>query len=146
MTYDRRSSYHEAGHAVMAMLLGVEVVEVSISRRSGGVTRFTGPIADPCVHLPILLAGRVAEFYGCGDVDHDGWQEDRVFSEQAAYEIAEGDLAVADRIRAATLEHVRDVLATHWATVEALADQLLASPHGAILGADLNPTREVLAQ
>lgn len=139
VSYDLRTCYHEAGHAVVAMLHGVDVVEVVASRRSGGVVRFTGPIADPLTHLHVCQAGWTAEHLAVGNHDANTSQEDRAFADQAAFECAAGDLQLADELRTAVRYKVLDDLVDHWATVETIVEALLRSPLGRLTAAELPP-------
>jgi hypothetical protein len=68
-----QSAIHEAGHAVVGLALGYEVVEVVARRNGTGWTRFAGrplpiPVGDRCGardvrhDLVVDVAGPVAEY------------------------------------------------------------------------------------
>jgi Zn-dependent protease len=130
---------HEAGHAVAAQVHGIEIASVTL--RPGRVT-FAAPItSDPWAALMIFLASAAAELHAFGVVDEIGCASDTRCARGYAYTLG-GDADEAAILADAT-DRCRFLIDAHWLNVEALALQLLASPHGSLSGADLTPTREL---
>ncbi|MFO1066740.1 MAG: hypothetical protein U0892_23015 [Pirellulales bacterium] len=140
---DEVVAYHEAGHVVMAVLLGGRVRHVTIAPdRDDGPRRF----GDTEVHWPrrkmspkqmavaashVCLAGPAAEMIYTGEPYHPAlvrqWDSDW----QSAWSAA-ADIEVDEKRRLRWLESVtaavyRQFNADHvWAVIASLADELLA--------------------
>ena len=59
MTVDRRLAFHEAGHAVIAYILGLEVLEIEMSKNPAYVN--IADQADATIDILFLFAGIMAE-------------------------------------------------------------------------------------
>jgi hypothetical protein len=61
------AAYHEAGHAVVAHLLGVPVADAEVEATGDGLTRFVTPRrVSPRREAVVFAAGAVAEARACG--------------------------------------------------------------------------------
>jgi ATP-dependent Zn protease len=145
-------AYHEAGHALMALLLGGTVDQVTIEpdnddgpTRQGDTRvlwrrRRVGDKDFAKKSVQVSLAGPVAEMIYSGDPYHPGlvaeWADDWREAWRAA-----GLLHFDERQRLAYLERVTLELYsrlkedTHWAAIASLADHLLA--HETLEGEDV---------
>lgn len=136
------TSYHEAGHVLMAILLGGRVPHATIEpdRDDGpdrhGDVRVLWPKADPANKafaeklVLTALAGPVAEMIYTGEPYHPGFVAEWSGDWQLAFAAA-AVVAPDQRRRLAWLEsQVRHVYATlndrYWPAVAALADELAA--------------------
>jgi Zn-dependent protease len=127
----RRTAHHEAGHAVIACVFGVELKSATILVKpfsdgwAGGSVSFKGWREDWEAHAPpddagaiIGLAGPMAELrYAPRLRNRDGWGSDR----RQAAELVGGDPA---RIHAAEAK-ARDLVAQHWPAIQRVATALL---------------------
>jgi len=136
------TAYHEAGHVLMALLLGARVTHATIEpdRNDGpdrhGDVRILWPrsaVADNAFAEQLVLtalAGPVAEMIYTGEPYHPGFVAEWADDWQQAFVAAE--LIVRDeRKRLAWLEnkvrHLHQLLSQqHWPAVAALADELAA--------------------
>ncbi len=135
----RRLAYHEAGHAVVARYLGVELTEVTIERRGRYLGRVEALVPDPARHArrrprlgdavrqaAICLAGSVAEKRVHEWVEWRGSSDDRTMA-LAVLEAATGSLpqttALMEYAWAVTRDFLHDERA--WAAVERVAAALL---------------------
>ncbi len=127
----RATAFHEAGHAVAAMALGISFTHITIGLNGadlGGVT-FVGPEwLDPdAVTLSALIAtlyaGRIAESRFTGRTARRGALSDY----ESVRALADSFLETDDR--EASLKKARhraeEVIDSHWTKVERLADALL---------------------
>lgn len=137
------TAYHEAGHALLATLLGAKVRSVTIEPDDDdGPQRF----GDTQViwrrarlterqfrerAIQVALAGPVAEMLYSGDTYHPGLVAEWAADWHAAWELAE--LLFADHHR--RLDYLEQITVQlyrlmdsepHWSAVAALADHLLA--------------------
>lgn len=136
------TAYHEAGHALIATLLGGRVKSVTIApddddgpRRFGDTqVHWRRSVSERDLHehgIRVALAGPVAEMLYSGDPFHPGTVAEWASDWQAAWELAE-PFFPDHRKRLAYLEEVTRQLhrqldaAPHWSAVAALADHLLA--------------------
>lgn len=140
---DEVSAYHEAGHALMAILLGARVASVSIDPDwDDGPARFAeAHIEWPAEFISeadrtkkfiqVALAGPVAEMIYSGDPFHPGlipeWADD--------WRIAWHEAATLHRQELSRLRFLEQMTATlyqelhrddNWAALAAIVDSLLA--------------------
>jgi hypothetical protein len=136
-------AYHEAGHALMALLLGGEVRVVTIEPdRDDGPERqgdtqvlwrrsTDGEKEFARKNVQVSLAGPVAEMIYTGEPYHPGFVAEWAADWREAWDAAAG-LEAHERKRLKYLEDVSIRLyrrfqeEDHWAAIAALADNLLA--------------------
>ncbi|MCC6360395.1 MAG: hypothetical protein IT450_16775 [Phycisphaerales bacterium] len=148
------SAFHEAGHAVVAELLGVPVAEVTIDADGGGgLCRFDslplhrsveGPTQEEqdkaSRELEVYLAGVVAAAYaGASREENDGDEDDLTkVSEFVAAFFPDDDAQVVVDER---IDFVTALVTIHWRAVEAIAavldeaGRITGSEVAAIVGA-----------
>jgi hypothetical protein len=109
------AAYHEAGHAVIAQVLGHIVLHVSIHAQGGGVTKF-----DPALKRdePAILAGPYTQKHFA---PFSGWRSRNRIGWQSGYDLDNIDEAIADmhdtdKVRKAYLRYLE-------ARAEALVDE-----------------------
>lgn len=151
------TAYHEAGHALVATLLGGRVKSVTIApddddgpRRFGDTqVHWRRSVSERDLHehgIRVALAGPVAEMLYSGDPFHPGLVAEWASDWQAAWELAE-PFFPDHRKRLAYLEEVTCQLhrqldaEPHWSAVAALADHLLA--HETL---ELEEVREIVGE
>lgn len=127
------TAYHEAGHAVMALLVGRTVQKVSIipsQNRLGAVTMQKGrskQVQDKLeAEMLILLAGMAAEGRKSGRYNLQGAAQDLRHVEQLALSRA-GNPKQATKLIHKTLDKTQHMLShkANWAAVKAIAAELL---------------------
>ena len=130
--YDETTAYHEAGHAVMALVLDRPVQHVSVlpSRQYLGMCQFRKgvfrPSKDWLVHeILIALAGIAAEARHTGLYAWAGAARDLKYVRRLAIQRA-GDRQ-AERLERRLLAKTENLLAddNHWHAVETIARELL---------------------
>lgn len=131
------SAFHEAGHAVMAVLCGATVECADAIRRPGQAGHCTYKIRrDPRRSLCIGLSGGVAEW-----LSRNGQGQE--FDASCACDLTEADLDLAklhggnvrresSREYRAALALTKRLLCEHWGAVKAVAQRLLS--HGTVSG------------
>jgi ATP-dependent Zn protease len=137
------TAYHEAGHAVAALVQGREVSEVTIVPDAKGDTlghlrqdSLPALVLDQCdpgapeqragVEREILFcfAGPIAEEIFCGRKNHDGASGDMTCALRLASFLCgnvDETAAYFDRL----LLQARDLVLSHWPAVKRVADELL---------------------
>jgi ATP-dependent Zn protease len=137
--YDESTAYHEAGHAVVALILGRPVHHVSIlaNREVLGVCKFQKGTLRPSEdwlerEVLIALGGMAAEARFTGDYNLDGAGRDRQYVRRLAIQRA-GERQ-AERLERRLLAKAEHLLADegHWRAVELIVAELLRL--GAISG------------
>lgn len=139
---DEITAYHEAGHALMALLLGERVQSISIEpdwddgpRRSGEVQiAFTTSDSSRDTILrsiQIALAGPVAEMIHSGEPFHPGlveeWSADWSAAWDAAAAILPQETSRLRFLEQSTVQIYRLLRDDkHWAALAAIVDHLLA--------------------
>lgn len=127
------TAYHEAGHAVMALLVGRSVQKVSIipsQNRLGAVTMQKGrakQVQDKLeAEMLILLAGLAAEGRKSGQYNLQGAAQDLRHVEQLALSRA-GNPKQATKLIHKTLDKTQHMLSNKstWTAVKAIAAELL---------------------
>ncbi len=127
------TAIHEAGHAVMALLMGRPVQKVSIvpkTRRLGAVTMQKGrskPTKDLLeADLLILLAGMAAEARCSGKYNLQGAAQDLQMAEKLALHRG-GNPKQASKVIGKALDKTNHLLSQeeNWAAVKAIAKELL---------------------
>ena len=137
------SAYHEAGHAFMAIYVGVRVRSVTIEPdRDDGPERHADiqvewsldQFTTRDLHeksVLVALAGPVAEMIYSGEPDHPGFVAEWAADWRAAWE-ATAPLVPGEHKRLAYLEQTTAQLYRlldrddHWAALAAIVDNLLA--------------------
>jgi Peptidase family M41 len=131
-TYDEATAYHEAGHAVLALLLGRPVHQVSIlpNRERLGVCVFGKGSARPSAdwierEMLISLGGVAAEARHTGHYAWDAAGRDWQYVHDLAVE--RGGSRRAPRLVSRLLAKVEHLLSRegHWQVVERVAAELL---------------------
>jgi ATP-dependent Zn protease len=112
-------AYHEAGHAVVARVLGCKVKSITISPRCGSVEMEESP---PTAEDAFILAwaGRAAQKrYDPASVQgtHDDFQQAHEISKYGISEERVGQL----------IGNAHDLVAEHWPAIEEQARKLLTS-------------------
>ncbi|MGJ8672873.1 M50 family metallopeptidase [Rubritalea sp.] len=127
------TAYHEAGHAVMAILMGRSVQKVSIipsQNRLGAVTMQKGrakQVQDKLeAEMLILLAGMAAEGRKSGQYNLVGASQDLRMVEKLALSRA-GNPKQATKLIHKTLDKTQHLLSNkaNWSAVKAIAKELL---------------------
>src|SRR5262245_43594355 len=125
------TAYHEAGHAVMALLLGRPVTAVSIrpDRHRLGVCEFGKPVFRPSEdwlerEMLIALAGIAAEALHTGEYEWDAAERDRRYAASLA---TDRGGKKAERLLKRLLAKAEHLLSRdeNWQAVERLAAELL---------------------
>ncbi|HAN99643.1 MAG TPA: hypothetical protein DCQ98_20435 [Planctomycetaceae bacterium] len=140
---DDLSAHHEAGHALMAIVCGAEVLSVTIDpdRDDGPARHADIQVAWPSERFPerrrresivlVALAGPVAEMIHTGEPYHPGFVAEWAADWRVAWEAA-STLVPDERRRLAYLEQVTAELYRslrrdrHWAALAAIVDELSA--------------------
>lgn len=137
--YDEGTAYHEAGHAVLALILGRPVQRVSVlpDREKLGHCQFGKGVFRPSEdwlerEILIALGGLAAEARHSGVYGWGGASRDRRYVEELAVQRA-GERR-AERLQRRLLAKAEHLLADegHWRAVELLVAELLR--HGSISG------------
>ncbi len=137
--YDEATAYHEAGHAVVALILGRPVHHVSVlpNEQFLGQCRFGKGVFRPSEdwlerEILIALGGMAAEARHTGDYNWAGADRDRQLVRRLATQRA-GERQ-AERLERRMLAKVEHLLAQegHWRAVELIVAELLRC--GAISG------------
>jgi len=137
--YDPATAYHEAGHAVMALVLGRPVARVSVlpNRDHLGVCHFAKGVFRPSAdwleqEILIALGGIAAEARHTGAY---AWSEaERDLQQVRQLAIQRAGERQAERLQRRLLAKAEHLLAQegHWRAVERIAAELLR--RGAISG------------
>ncbi len=137
--YDETTAYHEAGHAVVALVLGRPVQHVSVlpDRELLGLCQFRKGVFRPSEdwlerEILIALGGIAAEARHTGDYNWAGANRDRQFVRRLA--IRRAGERQAERLERRLLAKVEHILAQeeHWRAVQLIVAELLRL--GAISG------------
>ncbi|MBI1915758.1 MAG: cell division protein FtsH [Planctomycetes bacterium] len=127
------TAFHEAGHAVMALVLGRPVACVSVlpTRQFLGTCEFGKAVFRPSEdwlerEMLIALAGLAAEARHSGDYAWDGAVRDRDYAEGLALQRA-GNVRKASRLLRRMLSKAEHLLGqdVNWRAVERMAAELL---------------------
>ena len=130
--YCTSTAYHEAGHAVAAMILGrpVESVSIEPNRQFLGFCRFQKGVFRPSKdwleqEILISLAGLASEAMHSGEYAWGGAARDLQYVRRLAIQRA-GERQ-AERLERRLLAKVENLLAEeeHWRAVELIAAELL---------------------
>jgi ATP-dependent Zn protease len=130
--HDEATAYHEAGHAVVALVLGRPVQRVSImpDRETAGQCEFGKSVFRPSEdwlerEILISLGGIAAEARHTGDYAWDGAARDEQYVRRLAVQRA-GERQAA-RLQRRLLAKAENLLskAGHWQAVERIAAELL---------------------
>jgi hypothetical protein len=131
-TYNEATAYHEAGHAVLALILGRPVERVSIlpDRRFAGHCQFGKGVFRPTEdwlerEMLIALGGIAAEARHTGDYAWQGAARDQRYVEELAVQRA--GARRAERLQRRLLAKAEHLLAQqgHWRAVELIVAELL---------------------
>src|SRR5947209_2611109 len=130
--HDQATAYHEAGHAVVALVLGRPVHHVSIlpDRERAGQCEFGKSVLRPSEdwlerEILISLGGIAAEARHTGDYAWDGAARDQQYVRRLAVQRA-GERQ-AERLQRRMLAKAENLLSKegHWQAVERIAAELL---------------------
>ena len=130
--FDPLTAYHEAGHAVMALLLGRQVHKVSVRPNASrlGQCEFRKGVQRPSddfieTEILIALAGAAAEAHHAGEPDWAGAGRDLRAVRQLA--ILRAGERGAERLEKRLFQKATYLLADDqaWAAVERIAAELL---------------------
>lgn len=131
-TYNEATAYHEAGHAVLALILGRPVERVSIlpDSRFAGHCQFGKGVIRPTEdwlerEMLIALGGIAAEARHTGDYAWQGAARDQRYVEELAVQRA--GARRAERLQRRLLAKAEHLLAQqgHWRAVELIVAELL---------------------
>jgi len=131
---DEVTAYHEAGHAVMALVLGRPVAFVSAlpARQHLGICEFGKAVFRPSEdwlerEMLIALAGIAAEAYHTGTYDWHAGGKDAAYAERLALDRADGHERKAQRLVRRMLAKAEHLLGqpAHWRAVGLLAAELV---------------------
>jgi hypothetical protein len=131
---DEATAYHEAGHAIMALVLGRPVAFVSAlpARQHLGICQFGKAVFRPTEdwlerEMLIALAGLAAESLRTGRYDWNAAGKDLVGAERLALDRAGGHERKAQRLLRRSLAKAEHLLTkqAHWRAVERLAAELV---------------------
>jgi ATP-dependent Zn protease len=131
---DETTAYHEAGHAIMALLLGRPVAFVSArpARQHLGICEFGKAVFRPAEdwlerEMLIALAGLAAEFRHTGMHDWQAGGKDLASAERLARDRAGGHERKAQRLLRRSLSKAEHLLAQDapWRAVERMAAELM---------------------
>jgi ATP-dependent Zn protease len=121
-----RLAYHEAGHALVAIVLGIPVTKVWLESSGEKGHTITSSESDPSTglakkYIKILRAGQIADalFAGEGeglDAAEVDWQKINKLAESHN---------LTEEVRELGLQ-TRQLLSDHWSSVKRLAEDLLA--------------------
>ena len=114
-TPSRRTCVHEAGHAVMALLLGAKIESVSVVPREGSRGRTIADAPTTFGDCMIAAAGSVAE---CIEFEYDDNARDE---DRGLVHHLTGGIPYEEYQCAA-----RWMLSMHWTAVQRVADALLS--------------------
>lgn len=128
-----RIAIHEAGHAVVAIALGLEVYSVDITTRLVILRRHS--TLDPAKAVLWHLAGPAAESLAFGVIDEEGATVDRATARQEAFGVTL-DLDSRDALVESSWTDIRKLLAARWLDVERVALALLEG-RGRLTGDEL---------
>lgn len=129
---DLATAYHEAGHAVMALVLGRPVTQVSIrpEREYLGICRFGKSVFRPTEdwlerEILIALGGIAAEARVIGDYDWHAAGKDEKYVDRLVIQRA-GERR-AERLKRRLLARAENILyqGEHWQAVELIAAELM---------------------
>lgn len=131
-TYDEATAYHEAGHAVIALLLGrpVQCVNILPDRERLGVCEFGKGMFRPSEdwlerEILIALAGLAAEARFTGDYAWDGAARDQQYVRRLSLQRAgERRAERLERRMLAKAEHLLDDEG-NWRAVQLIAAELM---------------------
>lgn len=139
---DEETAYHEAGHAMMAILLGGRIESLTIAPEQDEIQRYgeikiSWPgdlmVGQKKYELTILsaLAGPVAEMIIIGEKRHPAfvaeWKHDWEIAWDAASELVADEKQRLAFLEKLTLDlHARISRDDHWAALAAVVDHLLA--------------------
>ncbi len=131
---------HEAGHAVIAHVLGGRVAWVRVAPDGSGDAHIALP--DPRGQVVGRLAGRPAELHywdlvGGGPAEcHPSRSDtdDRAEAWAAAQRACPGDLAAASELLAKSAETAAEMVEAHWSRIESVAQAVYESPDRRLLG------------
>ena len=123
-----RDSFHESGHAVVAILLGIPIDGVGLSpgEHRGGWLKFTSLDCQQDAVVIAGKAGRIAECFFDSSASHKPRSQD----EKIIWLTVAGRMGSLspefqeDYFRCAELEAER-LVAKHWGTIAALAAELI---------------------
>ncbi len=130
--FDPTTAYHEAGHAVMALVLGrpVHAVSVMPDERRAGACEFGKPTFRPTEdwlerEILISLAGLAAEAKFTGDYNWGAAARDQIYVQKLA-ESRAGEKR-AERLQRRLLAKAEHLLnqEEHWQAVEWIAAELI---------------------
>ena len=130
--YDEATAYHEAGHAVVALILGRPVQRVSIlpNHEHLGVCKFGKAVIRPSEdwlerEILIALGGIAAEARLTDNYAWDGAARDQQYVQRLAVERA--GVRRAERLQRRLLAKAEHLLADegHWQAVELIAAELM---------------------
>jgi ATP-dependent Zn protease len=130
---DEVTAYHEAGHAVVALVLGRPVAHVSIlpTREYLGICQFGKPVFRPSEdwlerEILIALGGVAAEALHTGEYAWAGADRDHRYVHGLALQRA-GNERQAERLERRMLAKTEHLLTrpAHWRAVERLAAELV---------------------
>jgi hypothetical protein len=127
-----RVAIHEAGHAVAALALGLEVHAVHLA---GRVTLRRHSPSEPADLLLFYLSGVEAERLAFGSPPPGGCKLDTYAARRAGFEMI-GDLTATDALVESSQSQVRQLLSDRWLDVDRVALALLTGT-GTLSGAEL---------
>jgi hypothetical protein len=137
---ERVLAYHEAGHAVVAVRLGVRLHEMRLSELRGSVRdglncgdlnpEFLSERDRKCASRKarILLAGEIAERALDVDAEVFASDDDRLELDSLAHRLF-GDGPAGDEWKEAATVETKRIVVQNWRQIEALAEALISAGH-----------------
>lgn len=134
---------HEAGHAVIAHLLGASVAGIVVNDDGSGESKIGH--AKPRISVHIRVAGYIAELRYCGlvgDCPADrhpslSTSDDNERAWASAQETCPGNLVAASALLSEAKETVATMVADEWSRIERVALALVNSPNGRLMSGPL---------
>jgi hypothetical protein len=120
----RRTAWHEAAHALVAYLIGLELVYVDLG---GATTTYRASIADQFGSLVVTMAGLAADWLAGGESAASALDGAMIDREEAAKVAARLDPLRLDGVMHQAQALAGGLVDRHWTAAERLAEALVVS-------------------
>lgn len=122
---DPASAVHEAGHALVAVKVGAQVVFCDVWEGAGGVTRWSASGLDEVRVAAVFMAGGEAERIVFGSADEHRSVRDLAMLEDVAIATESADVATLEQNGR---ELASRILSEHRAALDSLSNAILDRP------------------